>query len=304
MSTILLMSTMDLRDDLSFGSHEVRTWLDAGDPAEVEYIVVWGTFALDYGTLPKLKAIFSLGAGVDHLGDLSGVPDGVAVVRFVDPLLTEEMTGYVILNVLRFHREDPWYRDRQAAGEWEQVIPPAAGDVRIGIAGAGELGSAAAKALFDLGYDVAVWSRSRRSSEGMQSFIGRGALPDFLRRTKILINLLPLTEETRAIWCAETFNMLEDGAYVINAGRGASLVEADLLACLESGRIAGAALDVFEQEPLAEGHAFWTHPRVFVTPHAASLSNPVSIADHVMRNIARIERGAVPIGLVDRERGY
>ncbi len=304
MSTILLMSTMDLRDDLSFGAHEVRTWLDAGDLTKIDYVVLWGAFDLDYASLPKLKAIFSLGAGVDHMGDLSGVPDGVAVVRFVDPLLTEEMTGYVLLNVLRFHREDPWYRERQAAGEWEQVIPPAAGDVRIGIAGAGELGSAAARALVSLGYDVAVWSRSGRSPEGARGFAGLEAMPDFLGRTKILVSLLPLTEETRGLWCARTLDMLEDGAFVINAGRGASLVEADLLASLKSGQIAGAALDVFEEEPLAKGHAFWTHPQVFVTPHAASLSNPISLSDHVTRNIARIEQGVAPFGLVDRAKGY
>lgn len=304
MSTILFMSTMDLRDDLSFGAHEVRTWLDAGDLAEIDYVVIWGAFDLDYAALPKLKAIFSLGAGVDHMGDLSGVPSRVAVVRFVDPLLTEEMTGYVVLNVLRFHREDPWYRERQAAGEWTQIIPLAAGGVRVGIAGAGALGSAAAKALRDLGYDVALWSRSGRSVEGVESFAGREALPEFLGRTRILVSLLPLTEETRGIWCVETLGMLEPGGFVINAGRGASVVETDLLACLKSGQIAGAALDVFEEEPLPEGHPFWAHPRVFVTPHVASLSNPISLSDHVTRNIARIEQGAEPFGLVDRARGY
>lgn len=304
MSTILLMSTMDLRDDLSFGSHEVRTWLDAGDLTEIDYVVLWGAFDLDFTNLPNLKAIFSLGAGVDHMGDLSSVPEGVAVVRFVDPLLTEEMTGYVVMNVLRFHREDPWYRDRQTAGDWTQIIPLAAGEMRVGVAGAGELGSAAARALSDLGYDVAVWSRSGRSPEGVESFAGRDALPDFLGRTRILVSLLPLTDETRGLWCAETLGMLEPGGFVINAGRGASLVEADLLAALKSGQIAGAALDVFEEEPLPEGHPFWAHPQVFVTPHVASLSNPISLTDHVTRNIVRIEQGAEPFGLVDRARGY
>lgn len=304
MSTIALMSTMELRDAHAFRGHETRVWPDIGNLADIDYLVVWGDFDIDYSAMSRLKAIFSLGAGIDHMGDLSSIPEPVSIVRFVDPLLTEEMTGYVVLNVLRFHRQDGFYRARQASGKWAQVTPPPAGDVSIGIAGAGVLGAAAAKTLSSLGYDVAVWSRTAKDIEGARSYAGAENLSDFLGRTDILVGLLPLTDETRALWSARTFAMLKPGAFVINAGRGASLNEADLLAALESGQIAGAALDVFEHEPLQPGHAFWDHPQVFVTPHVASLSNPEALTAHVRRNIARIERGEAPDGLVSRDKRY
>lgn len=304
MSIILLMSTMELRDAHAFLGHETRVWPDAGDLSDIDYLVVWGDFDIDYGQMPRLKAIFSLGAGIDHMGDLARIPAHIAIVRFIDPLLTEEMTGYVVLNVLRFHRRDDFYRQGQANKSWEFVSPPSAADVRIGIAGAGELGAAAARALVGLGYDVAVWSRSTKEIDGVTAYAGQEHLPDFLARTDILVGLLPLTDETRRIWCKETFEMLPRGSFVINAGRGGSLVETDLVAALGSGHIAGAALDVFEHEPLPPGHPFWDHAHVFVTPHAASLSNPQAILDYVTCNIARIEEGLEPDGLVDRMKRY
>lgn len=304
MSTILLMSTMDLRDAHVFRGHETRVWPEAGDLSDIDYLVVWGDFDIDYGQMSGLKAIFSLGAGIDHMGDLARIPAHIAIVRFIDPLLTEEMTGYVVLNVLRFHRRDGFYRQGQAKESWEFVSPPPAADVRIGIAGAGELGAAAARALAGLGYGVAVWSCSTKEIDGVTAYAGQEHLPDFLAGTDILVGLLPLTDETRGLWCQETFAMLPRGSFVINAGRGGSLVEADLLAALGSGHIAGAALDVFEHEPLPPGHPFWDHADVYITPHAASLSNPQAVQDYVTRNIARIEKGDVPEGLVDRMKRY
>lgn len=304
MSTILLMSTMELRDAHLFRGHETRVWPDVGNLADIDYLVVWGDFDIDYAKMPRLKAIFSLGAGIDHMGDLTRIPEHVSIIRFVDPLLTEEMTGYVVMNVLRFHRRDAFYRQGQAAREWDFVSPPPAGDVSIGIAGAGELGAAAALALVALGFQVAVWSRSDKKIEGVTSLAGQDSLPEFLGRTDILVSLLPLTDETRGLWCKETFDMLPRGAFVINAGRGGSLVEADLLAALGSGQIAGAALDVFEQEPLPQGHPFWDHKHVTVTPHVASLSDPKAVVAHVTRNIERIEKSEAPVGLVNRKRKY
>lgn len=155
-----------------------------------------------------------------------------------------------------------------------------------------------------MGYNVAVWSRSEKEIEGATAWAGPQQLQNFLGRTDILVGLLPLTDETRGLLCKETFEMLPRGSFVINAGRGASLNEADLLAAMESGQIAGAALDVFEHEPLPSGHAFWDHDDVYVTPHVASLSNPQAVVDHVTCNIARIEQGDSPVGLVDPQKRY
>lgn len=318
MATVLLMSTSELRygDDLFDGvpgpSVTLRRWPEVGDASEIDYLLIWGAPQAALSTFPNLKAVFSLGAGVDHLGDLSAWPDTLPIIRFVDPSLTDEMTGWVVLNVLRFHRQDPAYRAQQADKIWQAHLVPPASAVRVGIAGAGVLGLAAAEALAGLGYDVAVWSRTGRALDGLQSFTGpgvgagarAGALDDFLARTDMLVSLLPLTEETRGIWNEERFARLPRGAFVLNAGRGKTLVEADLLAALESGQVAGAALDVFESEPLAETHPFWSHPKVIVSPHMASLTHPKALAARVAENIGRLERGVPVEGLVDRTRGY
>jgi glyoxylate/hydroxypyruvate reductase len=308
---ILLMCTSDLRfgadlfDGVGGGAPIVfRRWPDGGACEDVDYLLIWGPPTCALEDFPNLKAVFSLGAGVDHLGDLKALPEHIPVIRFIDPRLTEEMTGYILLNVLRFHRQDLAYRDQEANEVWDHIYPLASGDVRVGIAGAGELGLSAARALKGLGYDVAIWSRGSKDVEGIESFVGLRDLERFLGRTSILVNLLPLTEETRGLWRAETFAMLEDGAFVINAGRGGSLIETDLLAALDRGKLAGAALDVFETEPLPLSHGFWAHPKVVVTPHVASLTHPNSIARQVAANISRLERGDRVEGLVDPVRGY
>ena len=311
MPTILMMSQSDLRfgADLfeGVGGNEpitLRQWPDVGLADEIDFILIWGPPLKALTEFPNLKAVFSLGAGVDHLGDLMSLPESVPIIRFIDPRLTEEMTGYVLLNVLRFHRLDPLYRQQQQDKVWDYAYPKAAHDVRVGIAGAGVLGLDAAKTLKSLDYDVAVWSRTTKSLDGLKCYAGMDELEAFLARTSILVNILPLTDETRGLWNAERFDQLEDGAYIINSGRGNSLVEADLVAALDRGKLGGVALDVFQREPLPKEHAFWSHPKVVVTPHVASLTHPASIAHQVALNIAKLERGEAIEGLVDRRRGY
>lgn len=311
MPTILMMSQSDLRfgADLfeGVGDNEpitLRQWPDVGALGEIDFILIWGPPLRALTDFPNLRAVFSLGAGVDHLGDLMALPESVPIIRFIDPRLTEEMTGYVLLNVLRFHRLDPLYRAQQAGKVWDYAYPKAAGDVRVGVAGAGILGLDAAETLKLLGYDVAVWSRTTKSLDGLKCYAGKDELEAFLGRTSILVNILPLTDETRNLWCAARFSQLEDGAFVINSGRGGSLVETDLLAALDSNKLAGAALDVFDTEPLPTDHVLWSHPKVVITPHVASLTHPESIAHQVAMNIAKLERGEAIEGLVDRRRGY
>lgn len=286
---------------------DVRLFPDVGDPDEIEVAAVWTSHDLsDLRRYPKLRLLISMGAGVDHLLRAPGPPAGIPVVRLVDEKLTQAMVHWVLLNVLRFHRQDLDYRSQQERREWAELPAPDAGSPRVvGILGLGELGSAAAAALKAIGgFDVVGWSRRPRELPGVESFAGEEGLHAMLPRCHFLVCLLPLTPETRGIVCSRTLAMLPRGAFVLNAARGGHVVAADLLAALDSGHVAGAALDVFEPEPLPASDPLWAHPRVVITPHAASLTVPASAAPQVVDNIARLRSGRPLLNVVDLKAGY
>lgn len=283
---------------------EVRIWPEVGSREEVNYVLCWKPPAGVFRGMDNLKAVFSLGAGVDHLAGRLTLPNSVPVVRMVEPALTEGMTEYIIYQVLHFHRHMGEYRAQQARREWRVLTQVRPSERRIGIMGLGVLGREAAEKLCALDFDVAGWSRAKKRIRGVKSFAGSGSLDDFLQRTDILVCMLPLTSETRGIINADKLARLPKGAFVINAARGEHLVEEDLLAALDSGHVAGAALDVFQKEPLPPDHPFWTHSKVIVTPHVASLTNPDTGARAIADNIARCEGGKPPRNVVDFSRGY
>jgi len=289
------------RPDLEFRIHP-----DVGDPAEVLYALVWKPERGYLRTLPNLKAIFSLGAGVDHLFSDPELPEGVPVVRMIDPGLTERMTEYVLLHVLRYHRQVPQYEAFQREGVWRELPGTDARRTRVGIMGIGVLGGDAAAKLSGLNFDVAGWSRTRRELPGVRTFHGHGpdGLDAFLARTDILVCLLPLTPETEGVLNAELFRRLPQGAVLINAARGGHLVEEELIPALDSGQLSAATLDVFRREPLPADHPFWRHPAITITPHVASLTLPNTAAIPLVENIARIERGEPPLHTVDPAVGY
>lgn len=284
---------------------DVRVWPEAGDPADIRYALAWKPPHGALAAYPNLKAVFSLGAGVDHLLSDPDLPD-VTITRVVDPYLTSAMTEYVVLHVLRHHRGQPALDAQQRAHVWDDRASSLrqADEQPVGIMGLGELGRAAADALAALGFDVAGWSRSPKEIPGIRCFHGADGLEDFLDRTRILVCLLPLTPETEGILDARLFDRLPDGASLINAARGGHLVEDDLLAALESGRIAHATLDVFRTEPLPDDHPFWDHPAVTVTPHNASITDPRSVVSQILENVARAEAGRPLLHTVDRAAGY
>jgi len=286
-------------------SLEIRLFPDAGDPAEIEAAVVWTAHdMMELRRYPNLKLIVSMGAGVDHLLRAPGPPPGIPVARLKDVLLTSAMAEWVLLNVLRFHRQDPEYRALQQRKEWLELSAPSTSERRIGILGIGELGSASARVLGSLGFPVMGWSRSAMTLPGVQTFHGADGLMAMAAKTDILICLLPLTPETRGVLNAELLSALPRGAYVINGARGGHMVAQDMLAALDSGHIAGAALDVFEPEPLPPESPFWSHPKVFLTPHAASITIPSSVAPQVVENIHNMRDGRPLINLVDFSLGY
>ncbi len=283
---------------------EVRIWPESGDPGEIEYALLWTPIGDVMQSLPNLKVVFSLGAGVDHLLRQEGLRRDIPIVRMVDAALTQGMSEYLLFHVLRYHRRMPEYAFLQGERRWQQLRQVAAERRKIGIMGLGVMGADVAGKLAALNFSVAGWSRTPKSLPGIQGFFGADQLHSFLRGTEILICLLPLTPQTRAVINQQTLATLPRGACVINVARGAHVNEDDLLAALESGYIAGATMDVFADEPLPPGHPFWRHPAVTVTPHIASLTNPSTAASHVVNNIRRHQHGEPLTDVVDWEQGY
>jgi glyoxylate/hydroxypyruvate reductase A len=308
---LLFMSSTDRVEDwrpamaAAIPELEFRVWpMEMGRPEEIDYALVWQPTSHVLMQLKNLKAIFSLGAGVDHLLMTEGPLPDVPIVRLVDKALTTDMTQYVIHWVLHFHRGMHRHRESQIEGKWKRLPYPEVAKRRVGILGAGVLGSDAARKLAGFGFDVAVWSRTPKQIEGVQSYHGAINLIPFLGRSDILVCLLPLTAETKGILNWKSLLALPRGAFVINGARGAQVVDADLISALDSGHIEAAALDVFAPEPLPAGHAFWKHPRVFVTPHVASTTTARTAAIEIAGNIRRIEAGQAPTNVVDRTLKY
>jgi glyoxylate/hydroxypyruvate reductase A len=252
-----------------------------------------------------VKAIISLGAGVDRFLADPEFPKQIPLVRFVDHTMSREMTHYVVLQTLLFHRTQRLLDAAQKEKQWRQAfLPRRTEETRVGILGLGEIGTMAAERLRDLDFPVAGWSRTKKSVPGVESFAGDAELTRFLARSDILICLLPLTPATHHILNAKTFARLPQGAFVINAARGGHLVEADLVAALNSGHLAGAALDVFESEPLPQSSPIWSHPKITMTPHVAAMTDPKVAARSVADSIARHMRGETLDNLVDFSHGY
>lgn len=288
---------------------DIRLWSDdAGDPADVAYVCAWKPPHGLLATYPNVKAIFSLGAGVDFLLADPALPE-VPIVRIVDPDLTMRMTEYVTLHVLMHHRRQRLYDEQQRGRRWRDHDQPPANAVHAGILGLGVLGRDVADVLARIGFQVAGWSRTERIVPGIATYHGRDSLDAFLARTEILVCLLPHTRATEGLLNLALFRKLKrdgagGGATLINAGRGRLQVEADILAALDEGALAGASLDVFATEPLAVDSPLWTHPNVIVTPHNAAASDPNSLVANVLQQIERHERGEALQHVVDRKVGY
>ena len=287
----------------AFPGMAFEIWPNVRDINAVRYALVWNPPPGLLRKLPGLMAILSLGAGVDALLADPTTPQ-LPVVRLLDAGLAPQMAEYAIYAVLHFHRRMPAYRDQQTAAKWRPLAPVLAGEWPVGVMGTGVIGSLIARQLVSLGYPVRGWSRSGADMDGVESFAGADRLDAFLQGCRVVVNVLPLTPQTTGILNAQRFAAMPGGSYVVNIGRGGHLVEADLLAALDSGHIAGAMLDVFGEEPLPASHRFWSHPGVIVTPHVAGVTVAREAEAQVIANVRRMERGEAPVGIVDREKGY
>ena len=270
--------------------------------AAIDYAVVWKPPAKLVAGLTPVRAVFNLGAGVDTVMELAW-PAGIPLVRLVDAGMAEQMAEYVAYAVLRRYREFADYEEAQRERRWHQRARLDKSLFSVGILGIGVLGSAVAETLVSLGFPVTGWSRSRKEIAGVRMF-ARAELDAFLATCRILVCLLPLTNETRGLLDRRVLSRLPRGAYVVNVARGALLVDADLIALIDAGHISGAMLDVFHDEPLAPAHAFWHHPRISVTPHVSALTQISASVAQVAANIRRLEAGLPVSGVVDRVHGY
>jgi glyoxylate/hydroxypyruvate reductase A len=296
---------------------KVQPWLDAfraalpqaqveewapGAPA-ADYAVVWRPPQQLFDEQPNLKGIMNMGAGVDALLEMR-TPPGAKIVRIDDGGMAVQMAEFVCHAVIRYFRELDVYEAESKRGVWAFRKPRRREDFTVGIMGLGVLGQRVAQAVRHFELPVRGWSRTPKQIEGMQCFAGEAQFDDFLSATRVLVCLLPLTPETEGIMNRRTLAKLPPQSYVINVARGSHLVEDDLIALLDSGHLAGAALDVFRTEPLPEGHPFWAHPKVTVTPHTSARTLRDESVSQIVRKILAMERGEPIAGVVDRNRGY
>ncbi|WP_218811691.1 glyoxylate/hydroxypyruvate reductase GhrA [Klebsiella quasipneumoniae] len=285
----------------------VREW-KAGDNQPADYALVWHP-PVEMLQGRALKAVFALGAGVDSiLSKLRDHPDmlplSIPLFRLEDTGMGRQMQEYAVSKVLHWFRRFDDYQAQKLASRWQPLPEYRADEFTIGIMGAGVLGAKVAESLQPWGFPLRVWSRSRKSWPQVQSFAGQAELGGFLQGTRVLINLLPNTAETVGIINQTLLAQLPDESYLLNLARGVHVVEEDLLAALNNGKLKGAMLDVFSREPLPQESPLWAHPRVAMTPHVAAVTRPMEAIAYIAGTISRLERGESVSGQVDRQRGY
>ena len=311
--SILLAST-DFWEDMEVWSNglknampemDIKVYPDDGDVNEVEFAIVWKHPRGILKKYPNLKAILSLGAGVDHIISDPDLPEGLPIIRLVDKKLTHEMCLHSLHWVLHFHSDQYLYRSQQLKHQWIQQSSIQTEDRTIGIMGLGNIGRSIGELLVNQGFNVIGWGANKKSSiTGIQYYFGQEQLSDFLSNTNILINVLPLTSNTANILTKNELSLLPKDSFIINIGRGGIIDEDDLLALLDEGHIKAVALDVFAQEPLPENNSLWEHPSVYITPHIAGQSNPNSAAQTISENIHLIQKGELPYPIYSASNGY
>jgi glyoxylate/hydroxypyruvate reductase A len=282
---------------------EIRIWPDAGEPAEIDYLAFMHPEFDVLPDFPNLRAMFSRAAGVDDIVShpkLPKVPLGKLEPPGGDPMMTE----YVIMHVLRFHRDMPAYQAHQAKREWHRGPIARPEHRRIGFLGYGMMAKAPALVLQSLDFEVSAWVRTPKADAEVTIFHGPDQLEAFLGQTDIAVCLLPLTAETEGIFCARTFAMMPRGAMLINVGRGKHVVDADLIAALDSGQLSYAALDALWPEPLPPESPLWLHPQVTVMPHVARRPTVAGLVHEIAANIERLQAGQPLLQEIDIATGY
>ncbi|WP_266204910.1 2-hydroxyacid dehydrogenase [Pontibacter kalidii] len=283
---------------------DVRIYPDDQPREDVTFALAWNHPLGAFTEYPNLKCISSLGAGVDHILKDPAIPEPVQITRIKDENLTSDMANFTMALVLNHLRDLHQYKAAEHERNWEPLRYRRNEEVTVGVMGIGTLGTEVARRLSSIGFRVTGWANSPKQLGSIKVYAGAAELDAFLATANVLICLLPLTPETANILNKETFQKLPQNAYVINVARGEHLVDEDLLEMIEAGHLAGASLDVFREEPLPKNHPFWAHPRIHVTPHIASVTNPESAVGQILENYDRLRNGEPLLNLVSRIKGY
>lgn len=288
----------------SLPEENVYLYPDEGNPEEVEYAIVWKPAPGVFTKYPNLKVIASMGAGVDHILDDPDLPAHVLVTRITDEFLTKDMGEYVLQMMMNYLRNFKDIQRAQEENRWAHGLYRRLSDVSVGIMGIGELGIYSAELLRDMGCKVNGWSRTPKEINGVTTFAGDQEMDEFLSKSEVVVCLLPLTNETTGILNKELFNKMPQGGYIINVARGQHLVDEDLIDAIDSGKLSGAALDVFHKEPLPTNHPFWQHSKITITPHVASFTKPEAVIPKLVDNFNRMRNGDPLVNAVDLQKGY
>lgn len=283
---------------------EVIVWNPDLQPTNAEYAIVWEPSPELFNKETNLKYLFNLGAGVDGIFKTPNLPKDINIVRLEDAGMGVQMAEYALHCVMQVARGFEFYRGKQQEKTWKKFPIIKREQWPVGILGAGLMGGRVAQLFASLDYPVALWSRSGSNFENTQSFKGADEFDAFLNRTRVLINLLPLTESTKGILNLENFKKLMPDPYVINIGRGPHLNENDLIHALDNDVLSGAFLDVFSTEPLPSDHAFWEHPKITITPHVAAVSLPNETVSQIAKKIKQLSQGESITGIVSHTTGY
>ena len=283
---------------------DVITQNEVKDKSVIEFALAWNYPHGFFNEYPRLKTISSMGAGVDHIMNDKFLPERIRIVRIKDPLLSNDMYEFTLAVIMNRLRLLTHFQENQRLGIWKKRMYRRISGVRIGVMGTGVIGNYILLKLQESGFNVSGWGRTGGKEVPYKKYYGAGQMENFLRNTDILICLLPLTPETNGILNKDTLQMLPGKAWVVNMGRGGHVVDEDLIEMLDSGHLDGANLDVFREEPLPADHPFWSHPKIFITPHIASLPNPGSVAPQIVENYRRTIENRPLLNTVDRQRGY
>lgn len=283
---------------------DVQVYPDDTEREKTEFVLVWNPPLGVFKKYPNLKVIASMGAGINHITKDPELPKNVKITKVNDPLLRKDLAVYVLATALDHLRNFNLFKKQQANRVWNREAYQRPEDTVVGILGLGAIGQEIGQFLVKNGFSVTGWSRSPKNLDGITSFHGPEQKDEFLKTAGILVCMLPLTEETRGILNTDLFEKLPQNAYLINVGRGGHLVEKDLSAALKNEKLSGAALDVFQEEPLPEDHPFWTNEKIQITPHTASVTDPKSVSKTVLKNLQRLKNGEDLEDVIDVSRGY
>lgn len=282
---------------------EVRNWHEYQEHSPVEFAVCWQQPAQLWSHLPKLKVASSLGAGVDGLVNDGGRPKEFCITRIVDPSLSEQMADFVLMSILNHQRNMIAYWRAQQSREW--IFKRRKVGNKVTILGAGEIGLAVARKLHLNGFKVSTWSQSLKSAEFIaHSYVGKNELIKSVQQADFVVSVLPATQQTNNLIDETLLSAMPNEGYLINVGRGNALDEQALIKSIETNAIAGAALDVFKQEPLPNNHPFWHFPQLTVTPHISAVTDQQQVVEQIAANYLRFSQKKKLINQIDIKRGY